>query len=209
VRGAGFEGEGTALGDALFDAILATRNGVTFTIEDYDDSWARVRGGRMNLAIPALLEQVAALAHITPPGSDPAYPLVLSAGERRSFTANDIFRDPTWRKRDTEGALRISAADASELGLDDGHAARLTTRGGSVPGVVEISPMMRRGHISLPNGFGLDTQPDGDIIGVSTNELTTTDHRDPFAGTPYHKHVPARLERLPAPADEILAVTRH
>jgi hypothetical protein len=26
--------------------------------------------------------------------------------------------------------------------------------------------------------------------------LTTTDHRDPIAGTPYHKHVPARLKPL-------------
>jgi anaerobic selenocysteine-containing dehydrogenase len=202
VRGAGFQGDGTALGDALFDAILTTPNGVTFTIEVHEDSWARVRGGNINLAIPALLEQVASLAHMTPPGSDPAFPLVLSAGERRSFTANDIFRDPTWRKRDADGALRIASADGAALGLADGDRALLSTRGGSVPVLIEISPMMRPGHISLPNGFGLDVQPDGEITGVSTNELTTTDHRDPFAGTPYHKHVPARLERVVVSGDE-------
>lgn len=195
VRGAGYEGEGTALGDALFDAIISTPNGITFAVEEFDDTWGRVRGGQINLAIPALLEQVAALAHIDLPASDPNYPLVLSAGERRSFTANDIFRDPTWRKRDPEGSLRISADDATALGFVDGDAGVLTTRGGTVPVVIEISPMMRAGHISLPNGFGLDVQPNGEITGVSTNELTTSDHRDPFAGTPYHKHVPARLER--------------
>ena len=75
--------------------------------------------------------------------------------------------------------------------------------------LIEISPMMRAGHISLPNGLGLDVQPDDDAVGVSPNELTTTDHRDPSAGTPDHKHVPARLERrtLPGP-DQREATTR-
>ncbi|NHA01117.1 hypothetical protein G5V59_17880 [Nocardioides sp. W3-2-3] len=36
------------------------------------------------------------------------FPLVLSAGERRSFTANVIIRNPQWRRRDADGALRIS-----------------------------------------------------------------------------------------------------
>jgi anaerobic selenocysteine-containing dehydrogenase len=200
VRAAGFSGEGTALGDALFDAIVTSPNGVTFSVDDYEASWSRVRGGQINLAVPSLLEQVVALAHIDPPGTDPAYPLVLSAGERRSFTANDIFRDPTWRKRDAEGALRISQADADALGFVTGDAGVLTTRGGTATVVIEVSSMMRAGHMSLPNGFGLDVQPNGDITGVSTNELTTTDHRDPFAGTPYHKHVPARLDRALMPA---------
>jgi hypothetical protein len=30
------------------------------------------------------------------------------------------------------------------------------------------------------------------------NLLTESGHRDPIAGTPYHKHVAVRLERLPA-----------
>jgi hypothetical protein len=35
-------------------------------------------------------------------------------------------------------------------------------------------------------------------VGVPPNELTSSDHRDPIAGTPYHKHVPARLEPISA-----------
>ena len=31
--------------------------------------------------------------------------------------------------------------------------------------------------------------------GVAPNELTATEDRDPFVGTPWHKHVPARVER--------------
>jgi formate dehydrogenase len=32
---------------------------------------------------------------------------------------------------------------------------------------------------------------------VAPNELTSSDDRDWFAGTPHHKHVRARLEKIP------------
>jgi hypothetical protein len=32
--------------------------------------------------------------------------------------------------------------------------------------------------------------------GVAPNELTATEDRDWFAGTPFHKHVPARIEAV-------------
>jgi anaerobic selenocysteine-containing dehydrogenase len=153
----------------------------------------------LNVHIDVLVEALAALASTPPPGSDPEFPLVLSAGERRSFTANTIFRDPTWRKRDAAGALRISSSDADALGLGDGDAAVLTTKRGSAQVTVEITPMMRAGHVSLPNGLGVTETPGDGVVGVAPNELTSSEHRDPIAGTPYHKHVPARLELLPAP----------
>jgi formate dehydrogenase len=31
---------------------------------------------------------------------------------------------------------------------------------------------------------------------VAPNELTVTEDRDWFAGTPFHKHVPARIEAV-------------
>ena len=129
---------------------------MTFTVDEHEDSWRRVRteDGRFHLAIPELLDELASLAE--PPVADPAYPFVLSAGERRSFTANTIFRDPTWRKRDAEGALRLNRADAERLGVADGGRARLTTKRASLEVVVELSDLMQPGHISLPNGLGVD-----------------------------------------------------
>ena len=56
---------------------------------------------------------------------------------------------------------------------------------------------MLAGHASLPNGYGLDfTDADGrtTVAGVAPNALTSSDWRDAFAGTPWHKHVPARIE---------------
>src|ERR671910_34081 len=200
IERAGFEGEGTDLGEALFDAILSSPSGVTFSVDEPGDSWARVRtpGGLANLDNELMIEALAGLATAETPGSDPAFPLVLSAGERRSFTANTIIRDPAWRKRDPGGAPRISDTEAAVLGLADGDAALLTTKRGSARVTVEISPMMRAGHISLPNGLGVTEMPGEQPVGVPPNELTSSDHRDPIAGTPYHKHVPARLEPISA-----------
>jgi anaerobic selenocysteine-containing dehydrogenase len=154
--------------------------------------------GRFVLDVEPMLDALAALATEPPPGSDPDYPLVLSAGERRSFTANTTFRDPAWRKRDAAGALGVSPADAAVVGLADGDGALLMTKRGSARVVVEVSPMMRAGHISLPNGLGVTAVPGDTAVGVAPNDLSSSDHRDPIAGTPYHKHVPARLEPLPA-----------
>ena len=81
---------------------------------------------------------------------------MLSVGERRAYTANDIFRDPSWRKRDADGALRVSVEDAQALGLVDGCRARITTAAGSAEATVEITETMLPGHAALPNGFGLD-----------------------------------------------------
>jgi formate dehydrogenase len=70
----------------------------------------------------------------------------------------------------------------------------LTTRGGTRRAVVEVSDAMQPGHLALPNGLGL-TLEDGVTTGVGPNELTRAADRDPWVGTPWHKHVPARVER--------------
>jgi len=144
-----------------------------------------------------MLDELASLADARPGLTTAEFPIVLSVGERRSYTANDIFRNPDWRKRDADGALRVSVEDAERFGLEDGGRARVTTVRGSAQATVEVSEMMQPGHASLPNGFGLDFTDDSGqtrIAGVAPNSLTASDWRDRFAGTPWHKHVPARIE---------------
>lgn len=192
---------GYADGNALFDAILAGRSGVTFSVHDYEDDFDLIthRDHKIALAIPDLLDEITALRDERAPLTSPEFPIVLSAGERRAYTANDILRDPGWRKRDADGALRVSFADADALGLVDGGRARITTAAGSAEAKVEVSAAMLPGHASLPNGYGLDyTRADGETVvaGVATNSLTSSDWRDAFAGTPWHKHVPARIEAV-------------
>ncbi|TXH24059.1 MAG: molybdopterin oxidoreductase family protein [Mycobacterium sp.] len=192
---------GHADGNALFTAILEGRSGVTFTVHEYEDDWSLVThtDRRFALEIPEMLAELGALATDRPPLTSDEYPIVLSAGERRAFTANDIIRDPGWRKRDADGALRVSVEDAAALGLVDGGRARITTAAGTAEASVEVTDVMLPGHASLPNGFGVDfTEADGEkrVPGVAPNNLTSADWRDAFAGTPWHKHVPARIEAL-------------
>jgi len=197
VRRAGFSGEGPQLGEALFEAIFTSRSGITFTVDEYDETWRRMEtpDRRINLEIPELFEELAGLAD-APALTTAEFPFVLSAGERRSSTANTIMRDPAFRKRDSIG-LRMAPADAERLGVGEGARVRVVTKRGSAEVVVELSDTLQTGHVSLPNGLGL-TYPDpvGDIAqhGVSPNELTASEHRDWLAGTPWHKHVPARIE---------------
>jgi formate dehydrogenase len=194
-------GAGHTDGNALFEAVLDGRSGMTFTVEDYEDAWRYVvhADKRFALEIPELIDDIAALRDSRPGWTTAELPIVLSAGERRAYTANDIYRNPAWRKRDPDGALRVSPQDALALGLNDGGRARITTARGTAEATVEVSDMMQPGHASLPNGFGLDhTDEHGTTStpGVAANSLTSSDWRDPYAGTPWHKHVPARIEAL-------------
>ena len=59
--------------------------------------------------------------------------------------------------------------------------------------------MMQAGHVSLPNGMGVvytDASGRTARVGVAPNELTASEDRDFLAGTPWHKHVPARVEAI-------------
>jgi anaerobic selenocysteine-containing dehydrogenase len=198
---AGFAGDPPDAADALFDALLESKSAVVFSVDDQEESFARVGtpNRRIQLAIPELYDELDSLADEAAPGTHPDFPFVLSAGERRSFTANTIIRNPEWRRKDKGGALRIHPDDAKRVGVADGGRVRLSTRRGSAEVSVELSDRMQPGHVSLPNGMGLDF-PDGGgarlQTGVAPNELTRGEDRDWLAGTPWHKHTPARVEAL-------------
>ncbi|WP_109505297.1 molybdopterin-dependent oxidoreductase [Nocardioides speluncae] len=194
VRRAGFTGRGFAPGEQLFERIL-TGEAVAFTVDDYADTWRYVKrpDQKFTLDVPELIERLDALADEPSTWTTEEFPFVLSAGERRAFTANTIIRDASWRRRDGEGALRLSPADAADFGVESGDRLRVVTERGKAETVVEVTEMMQAGHISLPNGLGVDQ--DG-VTGVAPNELTSLHHRDWLAGTPWHKHVPARLEPI-------------
>jgi anaerobic selenocysteine-containing dehydrogenase len=168
------------------------------TDDEPDAVWSRVGRDRVELHLPELLAAVAGLADRERPGPDPDWPFVLSAGERRAFTANTIIRDPAWRLRDGSGRLRMSPVDADRLSVLDDDLVRVTTRRGSAEVPVEVTDRMRSGHVSLPNGFGLQVAAsDGTVrAGVAPNELTAGEDRDEWAGTPRHKCVPARVEKV-------------
>ncbi len=85
--------------------------------------------------------------------------------------------------------------DARRLGLEDGQTVRVTTEAGSVEIELEVTDSARPGHVVIPHGFGLEYE--GRVYGANVNRLAKNTHRDPLAGTPLHRYVPCRVERIP------------
>ncbi len=199
LEAAGFAGEGLALGDALFDGLINSPSGIVTSKETWDELWKRTPGRKTNLAIGSLLGAAQTLNEQVPSETSDEFPFVLSAGERRAYTANTIIRNPEWRRKDAQGSLYINPEDAARLNLGEGSSALISTKRGSLEVIVELSDRMQRGHISLPNGMGLsypDADGDHQSAGVSPNELTWSELADEFVGTPWHKSVPAQVAAI-------------
>ena len=203
LRAAGLKGDGLELANNLFDSLLEAKSGMVFSTSDYSSSFDRIKtpDGKIHLYIPELVDELRGLADEEPASPSDAYPFVLTAGEHRSSTVNDIIRDPSWRKKDKDGALRIHPSDADRIGVGEGQRVRIVTKRGEAEAPVDITETMMEGQVSLPHGFGMeypDETGEHKIHGVAVNELTDIEDRDWFALTPHHKHVRARLEALPS-----------
>jgi anaerobic selenocysteine-containing dehydrogenase len=190
------------LGDALFDAVVAGRSGVAITEHSYDEVWSLIShpDRKVRLAIGPLLEWLAQLEpHRAEAPKD--YPFVLAAGQRRMFNANQIFRDPAWRRDDPDGALLINQKDLEELGAADGEWIAVQSPAGRLVVRCKVDDSLRQGQLALPHGYGQSYPTrDGERLsnGPRVNALTDSSNCDPIAATPYHKHVAVRLEKLAA-----------
>ncbi|MGB5887392.1 MAG: molybdopterin-dependent oxidoreductase [Acinetobacter venetianus] len=196
VKQAGYLGNRLNLGVKLFQAILKQRSGIVLSQHEYDDVWNLIayKDKKIRLAIPEMLIELAQLKQQAAKLSD-SFPFILLAGERRSYNANQIYRDPAWRKVDAEGRLRMNPHDAADFGVETGHTLQCVSEHGNIQVVVELDEGMRQGVVSLPHGYGIRYR-DGEPIGPQLNRLTSTEHCDPLSKTPYHKYIPVRLERL-------------
>jgi anaerobic selenocysteine-containing dehydrogenase len=201
VCAAGYDGQGFEPGERLFTAILENPSGVIVSKSEPGDSKYQfpLSTGKIRLDMAEMLGDLAKLGGYEVPEGGSKFPFILAAGERRAYTANTCVRDPAWMKGKDSTQLSLSPKDAEDLGLVEGARARLVTKRGSAEVTVQISDRMREGTLSIPNGVGL-AYPDesGEVVvtGVAPNELTASEDCDPWAKTPWHKHVHARLEAL-------------
>ena len=195
VERTGLAGSGHQLGMALFDKLLDNPQGIVVSRHRYEDVWQLLAtpDKKVNLAPPELLKLLSELRGHNPDDTSERYPLVLMAGERRSYNANQIYRDPQWRKQDPHGALRIHPADAVQYGLSDGGRALCESATGAIEVVVEFDTNTRPGFASLPHGYGMSFNGSAPL-GPQLNRLTASERCDPITKTPYHKYVPVNLK---------------
>lgn len=194
VRRAGYKGNPLTLGVRLFEQILNQRSGVVLSQHEYDEMWKLVayKDKKIRLVIPEMLSELANLKNHQ--FSIEEFPFILLSGERRSYNANQIYRDPAWRKVDAEGALRIHPEDATNLNVAVGDQLKCISQHGEIQVTVDFDEGMRKGVVSLPHGYGMRFQG-GEPIGPQLNLLVSGEHCDPLSKTPYHKYVPIRLEK--------------
>lgn len=147
------------------------------------------------------LADIRKLSQTAPSQRDPAYPFVLNGGLRTGWTANTIIRDPAWRKgKGPHCPVILHPDDASELGITNGAMVRLETRRGMVEGPARLDAATARGHLQIPNGFGMKF-PDpvtGELkqVGILVNELMDIQDRDPYTGCPHTKYIQCRIQPI-------------
>ncbi len=196
----GLKGKGNQLGEALFEKILTSKSGLKISSHRYEEVWDLVEhpDKKIMLCIPELLAGINKLMNLKQGYTNREFPFVLAAGERRSYNANQIYRDPEWRKKDQNGAMKINPEDAEALHIENGSSVLCRSKENSIEVIAEIDDSMQVGCLSLPHGYGFDyiekvksgkLQQNGPRI----NRLTSTRHCDPLTKTPYHKYVAVNL----------------
>ncbi|MBW8010481.1 MAG: molybdopterin-dependent oxidoreductase [Chloroflexi bacterium] len=198
VSRAGYAGEGFILAENLFNAILDSETAVPISLHTYPETWELVKhkDGKIHLTIEEMLEEMGALATEEDLfNSD--FPLILAAGERRDYNANQVMRHPEWRRNDPHGAMRIHPEDASDAEVEDGQRVLCESETSAIEVEVMLDSAQRLGFVSIPHGYGMK-YPDPETeemvqYGPRLNLLTSSMHSDPIAKTPYHKYVPVRI----------------
>jgi anaerobic selenocysteine-containing dehydrogenase len=95
--------------------------------------------------------------------------------------------------------LLVNPGDAARLGLEDGRAARVRSRVGSVDVPVEITDGIMPGVVSIPHGWGHD-RPGAQLHvaaqqpGVNSNILADEEALDPLSGNAVLNGIPVTVE---------------
>ncbi len=194
---AGFEAD-IFQGDKIFQALIDTPQGLWVGKANTDNPMDSIKteSGKIEIYIPELAEKAQGLS----PKEEAKglempedFPLILNAGRHSRFTMNTLMRNPDWNKGKRDCTIALNPSDASELGLEDGIQAKITTEAGSDVGEIQVTEQVGKGMVLIPHGFGLNYQ--GRVHGINVNRLTLNTHRDPI-GTPLHRYVPCRVEQI-------------
>lgn len=163
------------------------------------------RSGKIELAPPRLLDELAALDRPAP-DVDHEYPMLLIG--RRNLRSNNSWMHNvrTLVKGRPQCTALVHPDDAARAGLADGEVARIASRTGAVEIHVSVTDEIRRGVVSIPHGWGHD-QPGmrlavaAGVPGVNSNLLGDASLVDRVTATSVGNGVPVALERAAQPED--------
>lgn len=185
--------------EKLFKTLLIHPEGMWIGKLDIENNMKELRteDKKINLYIPELekwlksIEPTSEKKALVP---SPEYPFILNAGRHTKNVANTLMRDPAWLKGKRACALAINPEDAQFLRITNGDKVRIITEAATETIEVEVTEATRKGQVLIPHGFGL-VQKDK-AYGVNVNRLTKNTYRDHLAGTPLHRYVPCRIEKV-------------
>ncbi len=193
---AGFT-KGPLIGEEVFKAIIDHPEGLWVGKSDPEDNFSDLstEDKKLHIHIPEMEDWLAEIEpdrELAALESDRNYPFVLSAGRHTPYNANTIMRNPAWNEGKRACTLIMNPDDADKLSLKDGQMVKVSTDAGSVEIELEVTGETCKGYVMIPHGFGL--QHNGTVYGANANRLAKNTHRDRFAGTPYHRYIPCRVD---------------
>lgn len=204
VQRLGYSEKGYALAERLFKRILDSKSGAVISKHTYEESWELIRhpDKKVHLEIPLLLEWLDELPQKAQREleAEQAYPFNLMAGERRTYNANAVLRNPAWRKKNDQGALKINPEDAAQHELEAGEWVLCSSATGSVQVPIMLTDEVPQGILSMPHGYGLQYPGENETdTGPAVNMLTSLLDCDPLAKTPHHKNVRVKISKIASP----------
>jgi anaerobic selenocysteine-containing dehydrogenase len=118
-----------------------------------------------------------------------------STGPELSFLASKGTTNPAY----------INPEDLAELNVADGEVISIRSERGVIPAVVQSSPDIKRGVVSMAHCWGGAPDGTGDDkvreIGANTNRLINNlDHPEKYSGMSRHSAIPVQLNKASQPA---------
>jgi anaerobic selenocysteine-containing dehydrogenase len=111
-----------------------------------------------------------------------------STGPELSFLASKGTTNPAY----------INPEDLAELNIEDGEVISISSERGEIPAVVQSSPDIKRGVVSMAHCWGGAPDGSGDDKvrenGANTNRLINNlDHPEKYSGMARHSAIPVKL----------------